>query len=245
MTVTSRYRDAWEGFWRDAPEEPGSVIWDAEPALTAERHLALFRPHLTDSRLPVVDLGCGNGTQTRFLAHHFPRAVGVDLSPTAIGLARRQDPACRAEFAQLDATDATDVRALRDRLGDTNVYVRGVIHQSDPADRRPVVDAIATLLGERGRAFVVDPSEAARNTLARLTQSPAGPPPKLRPVFEHGLAPAEVADAAFAELFSAAGLTVLASGEMPLCLTEFTPDGRRIDLPSRWLVAGANDGRPS
>lgn len=64
MAVTSRYLGAWEGFWRDAPEEPGSVIWDAEPALGAERHLTLFRPHLADPALPVVDLGCGNGTQT-------------------------------------------------------------------------------------------------------------------------------------------------------------------------------------
>lgn len=52
MSVTTRYRDVWEGFWRDAPEEPGSVIWDAEPSLTAERHLALFAPHVTDPALP-------------------------------------------------------------------------------------------------------------------------------------------------------------------------------------------------
>ncbi|BFO17030.1 hypothetical protein SHKM778_34180 [Streptomyces sp. KM77-8] len=42
------------------------VFWDAEPALTAARHLALFEPRLTDPGLPLVDLGCGNGTQTRF-----------------------------------------------------------------------------------------------------------------------------------------------------------------------------------
>ena len=32
MSVTSRYREAWEGFWREAPEEQGAVFWDAEPA---------------------------------------------------------------------------------------------------------------------------------------------------------------------------------------------------------------------
>jgi hypothetical protein len=36
----------------------------------------------------------------------------------------------------------------------------------------------------------------------------------------------------------AAGLTVLATGEIPLTTTEFTPDGTRIVLPSKWLVAG-------
>ncbi|MFE6054011.1 class I SAM-dependent methyltransferase [Kitasatospora sp. NPDC056446] len=238
MSVTIRYRDAWEGFWRGAPEEPGSVIWDADPTLTAERHLALFHPHLADPQLPVVDLGCGNGTLTRFLTGRFARVVGVDLSEAALDLARRHDPARRAEFALLDATDAEAVRALHDRLGDANVYVRGLIHQSEPADRLPVAEAVAALVGGRGRAFVVELSQAAKQVLADLAQGPGGPPPKLRPVFAHGLAPAEVADAAFPALFDAAGLTVLASGDLPLATTESAPDGGRIELPAQWLVVG-------
>lgn len=95
MSVTSRYREAWEGFWREAPEEPGAVFWDAEPALTAGRHLALFEADLTDPGLAMVDLGCGNGTQTRFLAERFPRVVGADLSAAALDHARRADPAGR------------------------------------------------------------------------------------------------------------------------------------------------------
>ncbi|MEV7603608.1 class I SAM-dependent methyltransferase [Kitasatospora sp. NPDC089797] len=244
MSVTSRYREAWEGFWREAPEAPGSVAWDAEPALTAERHLTLFEPHVNDRALPVVDLGCGNGRQTRFLADRFTRVLGVDLCDTALDLARRQDPAQRAEFARLDATDADAVSALHGRLGDANVYVRGLIHQSEPADRRPVAEAVATLVGADGRAFVVEPSAAAKDVLKALVQAPDGPPPKLRPVFAHGLAPAEVADATFGELFRAAGLTVLASGELPLHLTEFTPAGERIELPSRWLVVGRDGQQP-
>ncbi|MFB8241777.1 class I SAM-dependent methyltransferase [Kitasatospora purpeofusca] len=239
MTVTSRYLGAWEGFWRDAPDEPGAVIWDAEAALVAERHLALFRPGLVDPELPVVDLGCGSGTQTRFLAGRFGRVLGVDLSEAAVELARRNDPGGLAEYARLDATDAGAVRALHDRLGDVNLYLRGVIHQSDPADRGPVAEAVAVLAGRRGRAFVVELAEAAKRVLADLAGGPAGPPPKLRPVFAHGLAPAEVADGAFAELFGAAGLTVLGSGDLPLATTEFTADGERIELPARWLLVGA------
>ncbi|MFJ6379012.1 class I SAM-dependent methyltransferase [Kitasatospora sp. NPDC092039] len=244
MSVTSRYLDAWEGFWRDAPEEPGSVIWDADPALSAERHLTLFRPHLADPALPVVDLGCGNGTQTRFLAERFPLALGVDLSEAALDRARRGDPAGRAEFTRLDATDAEAVRALHRRLGDANVYVRGVIHQSEPADRPRVVEAIGVLLGARGRAFVFELAEAAKGVLGELARGPAGPPPKLRPVFAHGLTPGEVADSVFPELFRAAGLDVLAAGELPLSTTESTPDGARIELPAHWLVVGPGGCAP-
>ncbi|GAA3142973.1 class I SAM-dependent methyltransferase [Streptomyces rectiviolaceus] len=238
MSVTSRYREAWEGFWRDAPDEEGAVLWDAEPALTVGIHLALFEPHLAAAGLPVVDLGCGNGTQTRFLADRYPRVLGVDLSAAALGHARRADPAEQVEFRQVDAAEKAEAEQLHAELGDVNVYMRGVLHQCDPADRQPLVDGIAALLGERGRAFVVELAEAAGTVLRGLAQSPDGPPPKLAPVFAHGIAPGEVADAAVPEYVAAAGLTVLAHGELPLTTTEFTPDGTRIELPSKWLVVG-------
>ncbi|WP_409234218.1 class I SAM-dependent methyltransferase [Streptomyces sp. PA5.6] len=238
MSVTSRYRAAWEGFWQEAPDEPGAVFWDAEPILTAGLHLALFEPHMTTAGLPVVDLGCGNGTQTRFLADRFPRVLGVDLSAAALERARRADPADQVDFRELDAVEKSEAEQLHAEIGDANVYMRGVLHQCDPADRQPLLDGIATLLGERGRAFVVEPSEAARPVLLGLARGPAGPPPKLAPIFAHGLAPAEVADASVASYVEGAGLAVLASGELPLTTTEFTSDGTRIELPSRWLVVG-------
>jgi SAM-dependent methyltransferase len=238
MSVTSRYREAWEGFWREAPEEEGAVFWDADPALTAARHLALFEPHLTDAGLAMVDLGCGNGTQTRFLADRFPHVVGTDLSAAALDHARRADPAGQATYRELDAGDKTETETLHAELGDANVYMRGVLHQAQPDDRQLLVSGIATLLGERGRAFLVELSEAAKPILLGLAQNPAGPPPKLAPIFRHGIAPGEVADDAVPEYLRAAGLTVLADGELPLVTTECGPDGTRIELPSKWLVAG-------
>ncbi|MER5253524.1 class I SAM-dependent methyltransferase [Streptomyces sp. NPDC002855] len=238
MSVTSRYKEAWEGFWGEAPEEPGAVFWDAEPVLTVGIHLALFEPHLAAAGLPVVDLGCGNGTQTRFLADRYPRVLGADLSAAALRHARRADPAGQVEFRQVDAAEKAEAEQLHAELGDVNVYMRGVLHQCDPADRQPLVDGIAALLGERGRAFVVELAEAAGRVLRGLAQSPEGPPPKLAPVFAHGIAPGEVADAAVPAYVRAAGLTVLARGELPLTTTEFTPDGTRIELPSKWLVVG-------
>ena len=238
MSVTSRYREAWEGFWREAPDEPGAVFWDAEPALTAGVHLPLFRPLLTEPGLPLVDLGCGNGTQTRFLAGHFPHVLGADLSDAAIEHARRADPADEAAYRVLNAAEKTETETLHAELGDANVYMRGVLHQCEPDDRQPLVDGIATLVGERGRVFLVELAEAAGAVLKGLAQSPEGPPAKLAPIFRHGIAPGEVEDASVPEYLSAAGLTVLASGELPLVTTESRADGTRIDLPSRWIVAG-------
>ncbi|MGW0840645.1 class I SAM-dependent methyltransferase [Streptomyces sp. NPDC002787] len=238
MSVSSRYRAAWEGFWREAPDEPGAVFWDAEPERTAAVHLALFEPYVTAPDLPLVDLGCGNGTQTRFLAGRFPRVIGADLSTAALDQARRADPEGRATYRMLDAADKTDAETLHTDLGDANVYVRGVLHQCEPDDRQRLVDTIATLVGERGRACLVELTEAAKPVLMGLAQSPAGPPAKLAPIFRHGIAPGEVTDAAVPEHLRAAGLTVLAGGDLPLFTTERTAAGTRVELPSRWYVAG-------
>ncbi|MEU9065886.1 class I SAM-dependent methyltransferase [Streptomyces sp. NPDC048109] len=238
MSVTRRYRDAWEGFWSEASEDRGAVFWDAEPALTAGRHLAHFEPHLTDAGLPLIDLGCGNGTQTRYLAERFPHVVGADLSEAALEHARRADPAGSAAYRRLDAADKAEAETLHAELGDANVHVRGVLHQCEPDDRQPLADAVAALLGDRGRAFLVEPSQAAKTVLMGLARGPAGPPAKLAPVLRHGLTPGAVPDEAVPEYLRAAGLTVLASGELPLLTTEYTPDGTRIELPSTWVVAG-------
>lgn len=238
MSVTSRYREAWESFWSEAPDGQGAVFWDAEPALTAGLHLALFEPHVTAPALPMVDLGCGNGTQTRFLADRFRHVLGVDLSEAAVDHARDADPAGQATYRVLDAVEKGGAESLHAELGDANVYMRGVLHQCEPADRQPLVDGFAALLGESGRGFLVELSEAAKPILLGLAQHPSGPPPKLAPIFRHGIAPGEVSDDAVPGYVRTAGLTVLASGELPLVTTEYDPDGTRIELPSKWLVVG-------
>ncbi|MCX2971566.1 MULTISPECIES: class I SAM-dependent methyltransferase [Streptomyces] len=233
MTATEQ----WESFWRAAPPDPGSVFWDADPAHTAQRHLPLFAPHFGGG-LPVVDAGCGNGTQTAFLAARFAPVLGVDLSPAAIELARGLPDAGGAEFRVLDLTDARAAAALHAELGDSHVYLRGVLHQCTPQDRDRVAASLAVLLGERGRAFVVEPAAAAKAELLGLMRRAEGPPASLAAVFGHGIAPTEMADTALAALCEAAGLAVLDAGREPLRTTEHGPDGGPVELPSQWLVVG-------
>ncbi|WP_326673514.1 class I SAM-dependent methyltransferase [Streptomyces sp. NBC_01257] len=238
MDVSQGYREAWEGFWSTTSDTPGEAIWDADPSLSAVPHSERLLPY-ADASLPVVDLGCGNGTQTRYLATRFPRAIGVDLSHAAIGHARRADPDGVAEFAQLDLVDGAAVRALHERTGDVNVYMRAVIHQSEPEARPAVAAAVATLIGQRGRAFVAELTPSSKTVLQQAAQGPDGPPAKLRRVFEHGLKPAGATDEEVPDLLRAAGLATLDSGATVLPQTEYLPDGTRIDLPARWFVLAA------
>lgn len=128
------------------------------------------------------------------------------------------------------------MRALHERIGDTNVYMRAVIHQSEPPARPVVAAAVATLIGKRGRAFVAELTPASKTVLQQAAQAPGGPPEKLRRVFEHGLKPASATEEEVPELLRAAGLTTLATGDTALAQTEYLPDGTRIDLPARWFV---------
>ncbi|WP_328322247.1 class I SAM-dependent methyltransferase [Streptomyces sp. NBC_00388] len=235
MDVSPQYRQAWEGFWSATSDAPGEAIWDSDPSLTSVPHSELLLPY-ADTSLPVVDLGCGNGTQTRYLSTVFARALGVDLSHAAIGHARRADTAGAAEFAQLDLADGEGVRTLSRRIGDTNVYMRAVIHQSEPPTRPAVAAAVATLLGERGRGFVVELTPGSKEVLRSLAEAPGGPPEKLRRVFEHGLKPADATEDEVPGLLRDAGLAVLASGDTALAQTAHLADGTRVELPARWFV---------
>ncbi|WP_405718430.1 methyltransferase domain-containing protein [Streptomyces sp. NBC_00046] len=242
MDVSQHYREAWEGFWSATSDMPGEVIWDSDPSLTSVPDTELLLPH-ADTSLPVADLGCGNGTQTRYLATRFARAIGVDLAHAAIAHARRADSAGVAEFAQLDLVDAEAVAALHKRIGDTNVYMRAVIHQSEPEARPAVAGAVAALLGERGRAFVVEPTPASKDVLQLVAQGPDGPPEKLRRVLAHGLKPASATEEEVRRLLQEAGLAMLAEGTTALAQTEYLPDGTRVGLPSRWFVLAPAERR--
>ncbi|MCX4681996.1 class I SAM-dependent methyltransferase [Streptomyces sp. NBC_01433] len=237
MTVSDRYRTAWEGFWEQSSGEQGEPFWDADPALAARRDVEHLTPY-ADYCLPVADLGCGNGTQTRFLATRFTLAVGVDLSAAAIAHARRTDPSGAATYEQLNLADPMQTGALHERLGDTNVYMRAVLHQSDPEDRPAVAAAVAQLVGAHGRALILEPTGQAKAVIAAVAAQPGGPSLKLRRVKEHDLRPGEVAEGEVAALLRAAGLTVLGEGATALAMSETRPDGSPVGLPARWFVAG-------
>ncbi|MGW1000398.1 class I SAM-dependent methyltransferase [Streptomyces sp. NPDC002520] len=235
MNVSDNYRNSWESYWRETSDETGEAIWDSDPSLTAEPHSELLLPY-ADTTRTIVDLGCGNGTQTRYLATRFARAVGVDLSHAAIEHARRAVGHDTIEFQQLDLTDTEAVQALHTRLGDSNVYMRAVIHQSEPGARAAVATAVAEIIGSAGRAFVVELTSDSRDVLKHAASGPEGPGPKLRRVFEHGLKPADAENEEISQLLAEAGLDILATGETVLPQTENLADGTRIDLPARWFV---------
>lgn len=65
------YKESWDGYWREVTPRPGVAFWDSTPDLAVQRELPVFAGAF-DRQLPVIDVGCENGTQTRGLADAFP-----------------------------------------------------------------------------------------------------------------------------------------------------------------------------
>lgn len=86
--------------------------WDSRTGSGSPEHLApLAAATLEVDKQPerVLDIGCGTGTATLFLAREFPRAAvrGVDLSPQMIAEANGKiglDPEARVAFREGDAS---------------------------------------------------------------------------------------------------------------------------------------------
>lgn len=188
-----RYPQQWESYWRSvqATGRGGEVLWDNVPERASAEDLQRFAVHL-DSALPLVDLGCGNGRQSRFLARHFARVIGVDVAPAAVALARREAAAERLaiDYRVLDATRPDEARALHAQLGDANVYIRGVLHVIAAADRRRFAESLEILLGERGTLYDIELRPGALLLFRSLPgDSSSGLPRLVHNVVRHGVRP--------------------------------------------------------
>lgn len=233
----AHYAKIWDGYWSDTSSEGAPVFWDSPIEQGVGEDLRRFGAHLA-ADLPMVDIGCGHGTQTRELARHFAQVIGVDVSPAGLEIARRSNAANNLEYAVLDLLDPTAVQALHARLGDANLYVRTVLHQLGAAERVQAVSSLAVLLGARGRALVCELSPAADAYFEYLFAEFGGPPPGLGRVLSHGIRPAALHAGDLERAFAVAGLVPLASGKGAVRTTLTLPGGYPAMVPMDILVFG-------
>ena len=115
MASPNRYLTSWESFWSTTTGTPGEIFWDADPTHAAQQDLGLFRDYL-DLKLPLIDLGCGNGTQTLFLGKHFTRVIGTEIAPAAVELAGKTNAAPNISYRLLDVLRPDDADVLHKEI---------------------------------------------------------------------------------------------------------------------------------
>jgi cyclopropane fatty-acyl-phospholipid synthase-like methyltransferase len=100
----------------------------------------------------LLDVGCGTGEHTLLAARHGARAVGVDVSPRAIQIART-----KAAERRVEATfQVLDVLGL-DALGETfdTIVDSGLFHIFDDAARTHYVTALHGALRPGGHLHLI------------------------------------------------------------------------------------------
>ena len=229
----------WENYWRhvDKTGRGGDVLWDSEPERASADDLERFRPHF-DPSLPLLDFGCGNGRQTRFLAKHFSRVIGTDVSPSAITRARAETPAELAiEYRLLDALKPDGAKALHDEIGDVNVYMRTVLHVVQKPDRPKFVESLATLLGKRGTLYQIELSLCAIDYFQTLPgDSPSGLPRHVHNVIRTGATSVGFDPQERLLLYPEDRFQVLAAGADVTIKTVVLSHGDEGRVPANYLI---------
>jgi cyclopropane fatty-acyl-phospholipid synthase-like methyltransferase len=98
-------------------------------------------------RAPVLDSGCGTGEHALFLAERGMDVIGVDLSPTAIALARQKADE-RGVAVEFEIADVLDLGRSGRRFA--TVIDSGVFHVFDDADRARYVASLASITEPAG-----------------------------------------------------------------------------------------------
>lgn len=186
------YDRHWESYWKtvDRTGAHGDVPWDAAPQLAVAEDLPRFLP-LMDRSVPILDLGCGNGRQSRYLSKYFNKVIGVDVAPSAVELARQETTEeTNVEYRVLDATRPDQAEELHAEFGDMNVYIRTVMHVIQKVDRPRFVESLRILLGDRGVLYQLELTSKSLGALRALpVKGKFGLPPLVERVVEHGAVP--------------------------------------------------------
>jgi SAM-dependent methyltransferase len=152
------HRVAWDQYWSKVKTTgaEGDVLWDSGSDHEMQGYVERLRRHL-DLGLPVVDIGCGNGSFTRWLARHFPGAVGVDVSAHAVERARSESAGIsNVSYAVRDMTAPGAGLDVVGAGGEANVFIRGVFHVLGERDRAALAENLRAITGEHGRVFLAE-----------------------------------------------------------------------------------------
>lgn len=177
----SYYLQNWEEYYLSVSSRPEDIPWDVDPEIAIRLDISLMREYF-NHQLPVVDVGCGIGTQTKVLNREFLNVIGTDISEEAIRIAKDKYSGEGLTFSQLDILNFEQVQSFHEGVGDCNIYMRGTLQQILLQDRGQFTDAIKKILGTDGCIYFIELSDEAKNFFFRLRLKLGDFPPQLKRV---------------------------------------------------------------
>ncbi len=230
----------WENYWQSIEKtgRGGQVLWDNEPERASAEDLGRFKPLILDPTLPLLDFGCGNGRQTRYLVKHFDRVLATDVSPTAVAKAKAETPPeMKIEYRVLNGLDPADAKAFHDEFGDVNIYMRTVMHVLQHEDKPRMAEVLGILLGERGTLYQIELSLCALDYFRTLPgDSPSGLPSHVHNVIRTGATSVGFDPAMRAAVYPDDRWEVVAHGDDVTINTVPLGHGKEGNVPANYLV---------
>ena len=224
---------AWESYWNKIFKLSNPILWDCNPELAAAKDLTRFR-NIMDSQLPLIDFACGNGTQTRFLADYFTKVIGIDVSKSALEIAKLQHDFPNIEYRLLDGLKPQQAENLHSEIGDSNIYMRTGFHHILLEKRSEFAKSLQILLGNKGIIYLIELGANAINYFNSVREKYGKLPEGMTTVLEHGIRPGTVSLEDIVNIFP--DFKVLKSGEDFLNIALPLPDGEYPKVPTFYAV---------
>ncbi|MCU0551179.1 MAG: methyltransferase domain-containing protein [Leptolyngbya sp. Prado105] len=219
---------AWQAYWEKTAKLSTPILWNTPSEIASERDLPRFQ-HLMNPELPLIDFACGHGNQAYFLAQHFPRVMGVDVSASAIELAQAQYGAPNIEYRVLDALKPEQAAALHAEIGDSNIYMRTGFHHICPEKRDTFAQSLHTLLGKQGILYLFELGDGGDEYVGSMVDRY-----EVQLVVQHGLRPGAITQQEVARYF--ADYEVLDSGKDTLQPVVRFENGEAAQIPAFYAV---------
>ncbi len=229
------YENSWDNYYESMEENASAIPWDVTPENACAKDWTIMQEHM-DVNLPLMDIGCGIGTQSAFLSEYFIRVIGTDVSQKAVDIARQHfGKVDNLSFEKLNIIQPDQSRRFHSTHGDLNLYMRGTLQQILNDDRPGFSESISDLLGQHGKLYFIELSTEAKTFFVKLFQEKGGLPPMLRRVLTQKVTQlVGVHTDDLIHIFPPERFTILSSGRSSIALK--TSAHETVDVPATYGV---------
>jgi SAM-dependent methyltransferase len=136
--------ESWNSFYK---ENKRGGPWDP-PSFLPDQHVVDFVQHFNfEKNTKILDLGCADGKNSRFLLTKGFQVYGVDISEEVVSRTQKKLP--KGKFSVQDISNLSFSSAYFDSAIDA-----GALHVNDPKGYRKIIENYALILKPRGKLFI-------------------------------------------------------------------------------------------
>lgn len=234
------YAKNWDKYYRRTYHFlQNKSLWEVNPSEAVAVDQKHFGTYLTTD-LPIIDIGCGTGEQAVFLRQHYPKVLGVDVAKEAIKIAQERYQTVDVTFDTLDISDVSKAREIAAELGPSNIYIRGVLHQTLEEDREDILTVLQLLMGAKGRLYLIEVADNIRQHLQEQVPSFTQLPDSMRRALVSNLPPKGLSEEHLTDWFPSDQFQLLKAGSGFLATNLELPDGDMLQVPAIFAVVQIN-----